>query len=398
MSSICIDCRYLGPKPSGIGKVVQALVRYLPEMAPDLRFVLLRQAGEPERLSDAPNVREVVVAAKPNSPGTMWWLPQLVDLSGIDLFHATFNIMPAGLTMPCVTTLHDVMWLTNPELCNPRFSALLERAFYRHGIRRALRRSVALATVSQASGDAIVRAYPDAAGRIRVTLPGVSGFCPVTPDPAVLTRLGLAPGKRYVLTVGQYAPYKNHEGALRAFAAAFPDRDDIDLVFVQRLHGSPPSLGRLAVELGVAERVRFLGRVDDDELAMLYSGAEALLHPSFCEGFGLPLAEAMACGCPVVTSNVSAMPEVVGKAALQADPHDPEVFARALRRVVAEPLLASKMRSEGLARAAELDWQAFAARNLAVYREVLGRRVTHRAEPVPVATPAPVRVPQEARA
>lgn len=383
MSSICIDCRYLGPKPSGIGKVVQALVRFLPELAPDLEFVLLRLAGEPERLSDAPNVREVIVNAKANSPGTMWWLPQLADLSGIDLFHATFNIMPAGLKMPCVTTLHDVMWLTNPELCNPRFSAFLERTFYRHGIRRALRRSTALATVSQASGDAIVKAYPAAEGRVRVTRPGVSGFRPMPRDPAVLARLGLAPGRRYVLTVGQYAPYKNHEGALRTFAAAFGDRDDIDLVFVQRLHASPASLTALAQEQGVEGRVRVMGRVDDEELAMLYSGAEALLHPSYCEGFGLPLAEAMACGCPVVTSSVSAMPEVVGKAGLLADPHDIAAFAAALRKVVDDPALAATMRADGLARAAELDWRAFAAANLAVYREVLGRRVVVRPEPVP---------------
>lgn len=375
MTSICIDCRYLGPKPSGIGKVVQALVQYLPELAPDLEFVLLRRPGPPERLSNAANVREVFVNATANSPATMWWLPKLVDLSGIDLFHATFNILPAGLTMPSVTTLHDVMWLTDPQLCNPRFSALLERAFYRHGIRRALRRSAALATVSQASGDAIVRAYPAAADRVRVTLPGVSGeFRPVAPDPEVMARLGLVPGQRYVLTVGQYAPYKNHEGALRAFAAAFGQRSDIDLVFVQRLHASPSSLARLAEEQGVTGRVRVLGRVDDEDLSMLYTGAAALLHPSFCEGFGLPLAEAMACGCPVVTSNVSAMPEVVGQAGLQADPFDPASFAAALRQVVDDPARAAAMSAAGIRRAAELDWRGFAAKNLEVYREVLGHR------------------------
>jgi glycosyltransferase involved in cell wall biosynthesis len=96
-----------------------------------------------------------------------------------------------------------------------------------------------------------------------------------------------------------------------------------------------------------------------------------LLHPSFIEGFGNPVAEAMACGCPVVTSNCSAMPEVAGGAALLVDPHDPASIAAALRRVTQDPALAAELRQLGLARAARLDWRAFAAANLALYRKVL---------------------------
>ncbi|MEO0057100.1 MAG: hypothetical protein RIT17_537, partial [Pseudomonadota bacterium] len=92
----------------------------------------------------------------------------------------------------------------------------------------------------------------------------------------------------------------------------------------------------------------------------------ALLHPSFIEGFGNPLAEAMACGCPVVTSNVSAMPEVVDGAALLADPHDPGAIAAALKQAVDDAVLAADLRARGLKRAAELDWRGFAAANLAL--------------------------------
>ena len=103
----------------------------------------------------------------------------------------------------------------------------------------------------------------------------------------------------------------------------------------------------------------------------LYCGAEALLHPSFIEGFGNPVAEAMACGCPVVTSDCSAMPEVAGGAALLADPRDPGAIAAALKRAVEDPALAADLRARGLRRAAELDWRAFAAANCALYRRVL---------------------------
>jgi glycosyltransferase involved in cell wall biosynthesis len=315
----------------------------------------------------------------------MWWLPRAINLSGVDLFHATFNILPAGLRMPCVTTVHDVMWLANPQLCNSSRFGWIERAFHAHGIGRALRRSAAIATVSRASRDEIVAWAPAAAERIFVTRSGVSpDFRPVDPAPGLLTALGLPPGRKFVLTVGQYAPYKNHEGALRAFALAFRDRDDIDLVYVQRMGRRVQRLLQLADELGLAGRVRLLRSIGREDMVQLYSAATLLLHPSFCEGFGNPLAEAMACGCPVVTSNVSAMPEVTSGAASLADPHDPATFAAALRRIVDDPREANAMRERGLARAAELSWQDFAAANLEIYREVLAADLSPRTgEPSP---------------
>jgi glycosyltransferase involved in cell wall biosynthesis len=371
--TVCIDCRYLGPRPSGIAETVQALVEFLPQLAPDLDFLFLRSPAHDGPLSRAANVREVVVPQAANGPATMWWLPRVVDLNGVNLFHATFNIMPAGLAMPCVVTVHDLMWLTDPDLCASGPVGRLQALFHAHGIRRALHRAAAIATVSEASRAAIRIAAPAAADRTFVTLSGVSPeFAPVPADKAVLAALGLRPERPFVLTVGQYAPYKNHEGALRAFALAFAEGPDVDLVLVQRRGRGAGRLTRLAESLGVAERVHLLAPVDRPALVQLYSLAAALLHPSLSEGFGNPLAEAMACGCPVVTSNVSAMPEVTGGAALLAPPTDPSAIAAALRTVVCDPRKAQVLRDAGRARARMLSWSAFAAENLAVYRHVLG--------------------------
>lgn len=368
---VCIDCRYLGPRPSGIAETVRALVDFIPALAPDLDFLLLRSPAYEGRLSDAANVREVVVHRAANGPATMWWLPRVTDLSDVSLFHATFNIMPAGLTMPCVTTIHDLMWLTNPRWCNSRPLGRMEALFHAHGIRRALRRAAAITTVSEASRTQIIAHCPPAGRETFTTMSGVSpDFRPVRRDTARLAELGLRPDRQFVLTVGQYAPYKNHEGALHAFAHAF-DRSDIDLVLVQRMGRKADRLLRLAAALGIRERVHLLRPVSRQDLVQLYSAAAALLHPSFCEGFGNPVAEAMACGCPVVTSNVSAMPEVTAGAALLAPPRDPRAIAAALRRAVDDRKLAASMREAGLARAAQLSWRAFAAETLAVYRRVL---------------------------
>ena len=369
---IVIDCRYVGPRPSGIGEVVSALVRHLPALAPDYEFTFLRNHLHAGPLSDAENVREVVVRAAANGPVTLLHLPLAADFRGSDLFHAPANILPGGLTMPAITTVHDVMWLTHPEWCNPRLWGHIERRFYSYGIRRALARSALVATVSEASRSEIVRMVPQMEGRVIVTPSGVAeDFRPVAPDAAALACLGLPPGQRYVLVVGQGAPYKNHAGALNAFALAFGQAADIDLVLVRRRGDTGPALERMAGEFGLAGRVHFLETVDRPALVRLYAGAAALLHPSLCEGFGNPVAEAMACGCPVVTSNLSAMPEVAGGAALLADPRDPAALAAALRQVVDDPALAAGLRQRGLRRAADLSWRAFAAANLALYRRVL---------------------------
>lgn len=372
MTTVCIDCRYIGPRPSGIAEAVQGLVDHVPGLAPDLHFLLLRHPSRAPRISAAANVREIVVPQAANGPATMWWLSRVVDLSGVDLFHATFNIMPAGLKMPCITTVHDVMWLTNPRWCNPAPYGRIEQVFYAHGIRRALRRAAAIASVSEASRREIVAQAPQAADRTFVTRSGVApDFRPVDRDPAQLAALGLAPDRRFVLVVGQYAPYKNHDGAMRAFAQAFPD-GGMDLVFVQRRGAHSHRLMRLADELGLSGRVHMLGSIGREAMVQLYSAASALLHPSLCEGFGNPLAEAMACGCPVVTSDVSAMPEVTGGAASLVPPGDAAAIAAALRQVVDDGAMADAMRWKGLARASELSWQAFAAANLDIYRRLLG--------------------------
>lgn len=277
---VVLDSRYVNARPSGIGETVAALIRYLPVLAPDLRFLLIRAADAPQPLSTAPNVREVAIASPANGPRSLLDLTAAVDLAGAALFHAPANILPGGLRMRCVTTVHDVMWLADPRLCETGLSGRIKQAFYGYGIRRAFRRSDAIVTVSAASRDAILAIAPQLADRVFVALSGVTeDFRPVTRDESVLAALGLARGRRYCLVVGQGAPYKNHETALRAFALAFAGQRDIDLVLVRRRGDTGPALERLAGELGLAGRVRFLPSVERAALVQLYAGAEALLHP-----------------------------------------------------------------------------------------------------------------------
>ena len=372
MRTICIDCRYLSDRPSGIGEVTRALVDHAPLLAPQYKFLLIRNAARTRALSAANNVTEIALKTPANGPGTLWFLPFLVDLRNVDLFHAPFNILPRGLNMKTLATVHDIMWLTHPKWCNPNAYGMIERRFYRQGINRALGEASAIATVSEATKEAIVEHRPDAADRMHVTMSGVSErFRRVQIDEAALRRIGLAPGQQFILTAGQNAPYKNHRGAVEGFAKAFADRPDIALVMVQRRGSGAGELSSLARKLGIEDRVHFTGTVGFDTLLQLYSGALALLHPSLCEGFGNPVAEAMACGCPVITSNMSAMPEVAGGAALLVDPRDSNDIARNLRRVAQDGELATTMRERGLQRAEELSWESFARKNVEIYTKLL---------------------------
>jgi glycosyltransferase involved in cell wall biosynthesis len=378
--TICIDARYLRERPSGIATIVQAIVDHVPGWAPELDFLLLKHPNAPGRLSAAPNVREVVVRQEANGPATLFFLPRLVDFDGVDLYHGPFNILPHGLEMRTVVTINDVMWLTHPQWAqSPGIWKYVETPFYQHGIKNALRHATRIIAISQATKREIEKLDPRAADRTRVVLEGVSsGFRPTGDEvgraaiEAARTKHLGDPHRRYVLSVGQYVGYKNHDTVLRAFALAFGKDSDVHLAFVQRLGSGPEVLGPMARDLGVGGRVHFLHGVPFPELVHLFQGAMVLCHPSLVEGFGNCPSEAMMAGCPVVTSNRSSMPEVSGSAALLVDPEDPADVARALARVAGEPELAASMSARGMVRAAELTWEACARGTLDVYRETLG--------------------------
>jgi glycosyltransferase involved in cell wall biosynthesis len=281
---VCIDARYVRERASGIGMLVEHLVRHAPRLAPDMHFLLLKHPEAAGQLSEAPNVTEEVVHWEANGPVTLWALPRVVDLRNVSVFHAPFNILPAGLSMPAVTTIHDVMWLKRPELASSRAWGAVEALFYRNGIERALARSARILTVSRATREDIRSLDDSAYLRTSVVFPPVhEDFRPLV-GTAGLEAVRDAQsrwktGRRYVLAVGQSAPYKNHETIIYAFAAAFQARREIKLVVIHRL-GDDSRLRHVVDELGLHDRVVFLGEIPRPDLVALYNGAVALCHPS----------------------------------------------------------------------------------------------------------------------
>jgi alpha-1,3-rhamnosyl/mannosyltransferase len=374
-----MDARYAGPQVSGIGNYVRGIASRLPELASDARFRYWIRPGT-KRLSAAPNASETTVRPRPAGLATLLWPSHLDELRPDDVFHGPANILGFGLPCPAIVTVHDVMWLDHVEWCQPRpWLRPVSKRYYRAGIMRALRHAERILTVSQASADAIVRIDKSAHRRIVVTPNACESHFrpPALSDKAkadAARRLGFA--DPFFLVVGQNQPSKGHAIAVRAFAeAALPDHK---LVLVQRLERGR-GLDRLVRDLGIGHRVAFAAGLPLDGLVALLQSATALVQPSLAEGFGLPVLEAMASGCPVIASDIPPLREVLGGAGVLVPAGSSDALRAALSLLAKEPARLAELREQGLTRARDFSWDRSAALTLEVYRDVASRRHLHAA-------------------
>jgi glycosyltransferase involved in cell wall biosynthesis len=366
---IAIDARYIRERPSGIGAYVRALIDRLPALAPGDQFHLWVDPRARRPLTPFPSVRETVVGAAANSLPTLLWPSRLADLDAASVFHAPFNILGRGVRCATVVTVHDLIWILTPAAAEGlSFATPFQAIFYRDGILRALRSATRIVAISKATADSILFVEPEARRRICVVPHGVDArFRPPESRERAREEAARILGTTapYFLVVGQNAPFKNHEQVLRAFAASGL-ASSARLVLLQRLNPGG-ELAQLARRLGVRASLIPLSTVEAEQVVSLLQGALALLQFSRFEGFGMPAAEAMACGTPVIASTIPALLEVLGGAGLSVD-LSPGDLARALRRVAEEPALREELSGRGLARARELSWDRSAEAHLEVYR------------------------------
>ncbi len=365
-----IDCRYIRERPSGIGAYVRALVDRIPALAPADHFQLWVDPRAKRPISAEPNVTEVAVRAPANSLRTLLWPGRLVDLQGVDVLHEPFNLLGRGVRCASVVTIHDLIWLLTPAASEGlSLTTPFQAVFYRDGILRALRRATRIVAISRATADSIAFVMPEARRRVRVIHHGVDARFRPAPDPeAARERAARLLGSEdpYFLVVGQNAPFKNHDAVLEAFAAAELG-PRVRIVLLQRLYARG-RLARRARELGLEGRVIWRSSLAEDEVVTLLQAALALVQFSRFEGFGMPVLEALACGTPVVASDIPTLVEVMDGAGVNV-PLDPRALAAALRRVAAEPVLRGELSARGLERASTFSWERSAREHLDVYRE-----------------------------
>lgn len=290
-----------------------------------------------------------------------------------DLIHVQYTA-PLLCPVPIVVSVHDVSFLEHPEYFKWPRAIQLQLT-----VRRTIQRAARVLTGSEFSRRAIAQAY-GLNGENVVVVPNAAAslFRPLPREGAqawVRSRFWIP--SPFILTVGDLQPRKNHPGLIRAFAELIRSRPGLPhrLVIAGKETWYAPRVRRAAETSGVADRIHFIGFVSDEDLLQLYNACELFVFPSFYEGFGLPLVEAMACAKAVACSDTSALFEVVDAAAILFDPHSTTEMARAMLDLIADPELRARMARLGLQRSAHFSWHKTAQKTLEVYYEVAGSQV-----------------------
>lgn len=367
MARIALDARMAGSVPTGLGTYAEQLTRALVTIDREHSYVVIRGPEYSFPLPPGARVEEVVLPGDLDTPRNLVHGPAISRL-GLDLYHSLHHFLPLALRVPrVVLTLHDLIWIEHPRLIIEGGLGAIHRTathlFGRAAMGQAMRRADRIISVSAHSRDRALGYYRLDPSRIVVVHHGVDHQA--FPFGADKKR-----SPPYFLTLGNTRPYKNMPTALRVFASCARRHADVRLVVAGR-GDSIRTLLPLARALGIADRVRFVGPLPHAELIGLLHGATALVFPSIVEGFGFPVLEAMATGCPVVASNIPTVVEVAGDAALLCDPADPDQFAGAMMRLLDDDTVRADLALRGCERAARFSWERCAAETLAVYQQLL---------------------------
>jgi len=368
---IGIDARLVYYTRAGIGeytlRLTQALAKAYSHGAD--WFTLLQDRRNPVPLVDAPNVNTARCLVPSHHRLEQFLLPWVVNRLQVDVFHSPDFIPPLHTKGPSVITIHDLAFLIYPHFLTR------EGARYYGQIDRAVRRADQIIAVSESTKHDLVKMLGTPEDKISVIYEAADPlFHPEDRADALryVQKLYKLPDE-FILFVSTIEPRKNVTGLLRAYRRL---RDDYKLTPALVLAGAPGWLYEdvyaQVEKLGLKPYCFFLGRVGSQDLLHLYNAARCLVHPAFYEGFGLTPLEAMACGTPVIASNVSSLPEVVGDAALLVDPQQDEEITVALWRVLTDSDLRAQLRVKGLQRAGEFSWHCAAELTMAVYRKAAG--------------------------
>ena len=371
---IVIDTRHI--RDFGIGTYIRNLVHGLSTVDSDNHYILVshpRDTGEFAHLP--PNFEIALYDRADASLVDQAAFPLYVRRFWADVCHIPLNVVPLFMPRPFVVTVHDMSSLLYEELRGR------QKRFRLYQFRRGLERSEAVIAVSNATR----RDIEDLFG----ILPGKISQIYSAPDPRFLEqapRPGTGERQRllerfqinypFLLHVGTIRPQKNIPRLVEAFAVlrgdleAHPVYKELRLIIIGDDISRHPAVRRTVIQTRMEQFVRFLGFVTFDTLRTFYASAAAFVFPSLYEGFGLPPLEAMASGTPVVTSNISSLPEVVGSAAVLVNPENVFEIAKGMREVLTNDTLRVTLMQRGHQQVRRFSWESTARQVLAVYHQV----------------------------
>jgi glycosyltransferase involved in cell wall biosynthesis len=373
---IVIDARRIGD--FGIGTYIRSLIQALGETDRENHYTLVSSPGGLKEIAGLPENFHTAMYAR-SDQSTLDHIAFPIFLRGLspDLVHIPLNRVPLLMIRPYVVTIHDMANLLFEEESHVRMN--LRRYRFRRGLERAAR----VIAVSDATRRDVENLMGIPSSRIRRVYNA--------PDPGFFSRASRGEGNEqerileryqinypFLLYAGAIRRHKNIPRLIEAFAvvrdqlAGHALYKDLRLVIIGDTISRYPGVRQAVIKSRVEQAVRFLGFVPFDTLRCFYESAAAFVFPSRYEGFGLPPLEAMACGAPVVTSNISSLPEVVGDAAVLVNPERVFDIARGIRDVLLDEELRARLIRRGREQAARFSWSYTARQVLEIYREVVG--------------------------
>jgi glycosyltransferase involved in cell wall biosynthesis len=365
----------------GIGHYAQKLIEHLPPLSPENAFLILRDGKRDFSLqTDHKNLSYADyrfggwIPTRYEILRNQVVLPRLLSSARADLVHFfCHEDAPLRYKGKMILTVHDLIPLALPHLYHPRRNWLYRRKYDLTGA--IVRRAGMIIADSESTKKDIIRFYSVAGERIEVVYPGVDTIFRPVENPSLIERVKNKYSIKgdFVFYVGGIDPRKNIRNLLEAFSRLQSKRfPELYLVIGGDLESQReyPDLIAQIEKLRLTDKVKLVGYVSGEDLVLMYNAARLFIFPSLYEGFGLPPLEAMACGTPVVTSNVSSLPEVTGDAAILIDPANPDEIGVSMERVVSDENSASSLREKGLHRAGLFGWEKTAKKTLEVYRRL----------------------------
>jgi glycosyltransferase involved in cell wall biosynthesis len=369
---IALDTTALPGKPGGAGYYIINLVHSLLDIETNHEFVVLTHASDRHLFKLSPEKEKFLMDVPDlNRGGRLIWeqfaLPKLLKRLQIDVLHSPHYTMPLWTSVPVVVTYHDMTFFLYPS-----YHTLVKRFFFPFMIHQSARRASALIAVSESTRQDTIRLLGISPKNITTTLLGYdSSFVPIE-DQIYLEQVRQKyhlPG-RFIFNVGTIEPRKNQLALINAFDILADMDPNIALVLVGGAGWYYNQLSQQIIKSPNRDRIYLIGYVDRVDMPALYNLADVFVYPSIYEGFGLPLVEALACGRPVITSNISALPEIVGDAGVLVSPHDCGQLAQAIRKLLEDKNLAAEIGQKALARAKEFSWRKTAEQTLEIYERV----------------------------
>lgn len=362
---VCLDARKLWD--SGIGNYIRGLLEGFRNIQADPEWQLIVRSDADDRSF---LLHQTVQWHRCRAPD--YSLSELMLLGGIanrtraDLFHAPHYVVPFGLKLPLIITIHDVIHLRFPQ-----YFSFVKRAYARWMLSRACHQARAILTISEQTKQDLIMMLGAQENRIFITYSGINQryFQRLSETQLSDFRRARSLPEDYLLYVGNLKPHKNVSGLIVAWAH-LPDSGRPPLVITGAKIDQYGELNRLVYTLHREFEVFFTGNLPDEEMPALYQCALAYVQPSWYEGFGAPPLEAMASGIPVTVSNRGASPEISGHAALIFDPADPSDFTATLATLINDSDLRQALIKKGFYQAGKYTWDRFARKTLEVYQQI----------------------------